>query len=468
MAATRGPQGKSNSTTPGKTPARPGNVLLAYRTLTQAAAPIAPLLLRLRARRGKEDPARTPERLGHPSRPRPAGALIWFHAASVGETNAILPLINQLSAEQHDRTLLLTTGTVTSAKLAQSVLPKGAVHQFAPLDIPKFIDRFLDHWRPDAAVFAESEIWPNLIQELGARQIPLALVNGRLSERSYFRWRARARVSQPLFSRFQIVLAHNEETAQRFAALGAPRVEAVGNLKNDAPALPADAAALKALQKLTRSRPILLAASTHPGEDESIITAHISLSERHQNLLTIIAPRHPERGNAIAGLVESQGLVSRLRSADEQPDSQCDIYIANTIGELGLLYALSPIAFVGGSLIPHGGQNPIEAIKHDCAVVIGPHFDNFTDAYGALLKVEGCLAVETADGLATSLGGLFENEKRVQQLNARAHKAVAGMEGALARTMKALDPIFSRKSKPRRKLSTRIKRVAGKGVANAT
>jgi len=449
----------------------PGGALRAYRVIARAAAPVAPLLLRLRAGRGKEDPARAPERLGRTSRPRPKGPLLWLHAASVGETNAILPLIGALGERATGLSLLLTTGTVTSAKLAQSRLPKEAIHQFAPLDIPQFIAAFLDHWRPDAAIFAESEIWPNLILELAGRGIPLALVNGRLSERSYRRWLRRPGLSAPLFSRFQLVLAQNGETAQRFAALGARPVQAVGNLKMDGPAPPADPDMLARLRKLTGARPIVAAASTHPGEDEAVIAAHKTLAPANEGLLTIIAPRHPERGAAVAALARRAGLAARLRSAGKEPDADCEIYVADTIGELGLIYALSPIAFVGGSLIPHGGQNPVEAVRHGCAVVTGPHTENFADAYRSLANARACVVIEDGHRLAPALSSLLEDAPARKALAGRASAAVAAMEGALERTLAALAPLLpvslAASGKSDKSEAVRAGRGTGNGIARA-
>ena len=414
-------------------------MLGAYRALTSAAAPLAPLLLGYRQRRGKEDPARIGERLGRAGAPRPAGPLVWFHAASVGETNAILPLIGSIRERRPDLTVLLTTGTVTSARLAAARLPEGAIHQFLPLDVPSFVQGFLEHWRPDLGVFTESEIWPNLVLGAARRGVPLLLVNARLSDRSYSRWRQRPRTSAALFGRFELVLAQNDETAARFGELGAPKPIAVGNLKIDAPPPPADRAELGALRRRSGDRPVLLAASTHPGEDELVIEAHRAIVGTLPNLLTIVVPRHPERAAAVAALFAAGGLSATRRSADDRPDLACDAYIADTIGELGLFYALAPVSFVGGSLVPHGGQNPVEAVKHGSAVLTGPHHHNFDDAYRALLGAKGCAMIRSAADLAGSACGLLEDETARALMQARARDAIAGLSGALARTLDALN-----------------------------
>ena len=369
---------------------KPAFALRAYRALTRYAAPVAPLLLAWRTRIGKEEPARRAERYGEASMPRPSGFLVWFHAASVGETNAVLPVIDAIAAEHPEIGLLLTTGTVTSAKLARARLPKGAVHQYVPLDNQDYVRRFLEHWRPDLAVFVESEIWPNLVLETNALNIPLVLVNGRMSFRSFRRWRNRPGLSRPLFSAFGLVLAQNERFAQRFTALGAARAVPVGNLKIDAPPPPVDLAGHKKLSAALAGRSVWLAASTHPGEDDIVAVAHLAMKGARPDLLTIIVPRHPDRGPFIARLLTNANLKVALRSEGKLPDASTDIYIADTIGELGLFYNLVPVAFIGGSLVPHGGQNPIEAIKLGAAVVTGPHWQNFADAYEELLASGGC------------------------------------------------------------------------------
>src|SRR5581483_2847098 len=251
--------------------------LKTYRALTSCARPIAPLLLSLRGRRGKEEPLRRNERLGRASVKRPSGQLVWFHAASVGETNAILPVMKALSQERPSLSFLLTTGTVTSAQLAAKRLGPRAVHQYAPLDAPEYVASFLDHWRPDLGVFTESEIWPNLILESAARGIPLALVNARMTKRSFRRWRRSLSFAQPLFSRCTVVLAQNETLARRFSALGAPSVIPAGNLKIDAPPAVVDSVELERLRQALHGRPVLIAASTHEGEEQIIAEAHRKL-----------------------------------------------------------------------------------------------------------------------------------------------------------------------------------------------
>jgi 3-deoxy-D-manno-octulosonic-acid transferase len=418
---------------------KPAFALRAYRALTRYAAPVAPLLLAWRTRIGKEEPARRAERYGEASVPRPSGFLVWFHAASVGEANAVLPVIDAIAAEHPEIGLLLTTGTVTSAKLARARLPKGAVHQYVPLDNQDYVRRFLEHWRPDLAVFVESEIWPNLVLETNALNIPLVLVNGRMSFRSFRRWRNRPGLSRPLFSAFGLVLAQNERFAQRFTALGAARAVPVGNLKIDAPPPPVDLAGHKKLSAALAGRSVWLAASTHPGEDDIAAVAHLAMKGARPDLLTIIVPRHPDRGPFIARLLTNSNLKVALRSEGKLPDASTDIYIADTIGELGLFYNLVPVAFIGGSLVPHGGQNPMEAIKLGAAVVTGPHWRNFADAYEELLASGGCAQVSEANDLATAVLLLLEDAQARARMMARAEGTIARMGGALPRTIAEIE-----------------------------
>jgi len=418
---------------------KPGLSLKAYRALTSLAVPFAPLILAWRTRRGKEEPDRRSERYGRASAPRPKGFLAWFHASSVGEANAALPVIETIAAERPEVRMLLTTATVTSAQLARSRLPKNVLHQYVPLDNKSYVQRFLHHWRPDLAVLVESEIWPNLVLETKGEGIPLLLINGRMSSSSFKRWRRRPGLSRPLFSAFDLVLAQNDSLAERFAQLGVARTLDVGNLKADAPPPPADLPGKRWLAAAISGRTVWLAASTHPGEEELVAEAHKKMKQDQPTLLTIIVPRHPERGKPIAEALGANLRVA-LRSEGQLPEASTDIYVADTIGELGLFYALSPIAFVGGSLIERGGQNPVEPIKLGAAVLTGPNWQNFRDSYTELLKASGCKEVGNAASLADAALGLLKDEGARKEMTRRAEAAIAAMSGALPRTLAEIEP----------------------------
>jgi 3-deoxy-D-manno-octulosonic-acid transferase len=418
----------------------PGS-LIAYRLGTRALSLFSGPLLSWRRARGKEDLARLDERRGLTRALRPEGPLIWLHGASVGESVSLLPLIERLS--QAGRNTLVTTGTTTSAKLLGERLPAGALHQYAPLDAPQFVRRFIRHWRPDVALIAESELWPNMILETSAAQTPIILVNARLSERSFGRWRRRLpQFIAALLARVDLVLAQSQGDADRFTELGAPRVECAGNLKYDAPAPPADLQALATLSGRIAGRRVWIAASTHDGEEAQIAETHRLLIARFPELLTLIAPRHPHRGVEIAERLDALGLTSALRSRGAQPGPE-GVYICDTIGELGLFYRLAGVVFLGKSLSSDaagGGQNPIEPAKLASAILHGPYVANFADAYALLDKAGGAALVKDPRELAESLAALFRDGGKLRAMARAAAHAVESQGGALDRTLRAIAP----------------------------
>jgi 3-deoxy-D-manno-octulosonic-acid transferase len=409
-----------------------------YRRLSVAAMPLAPALIKRRLRLGKEDPARVAERRGMSRDVRPRGPLVWIHGASVGEVLAAAALIEKLRA--FNIRILLTSGTVTSAAIVAKRFPADIIHQYVPYDSPRYVARFLDHWRPSLALFIESDLWPNLILSSSARRLPMVLINGRMSPRSFPRWRRVSSTISALLSRFEVCLAQSPADAERFAALGSRNVVVTGNLKLDVPAPPADLMRLQRLMAATRGRPVIVAASTHPGEEEILIAAHKTLASFFPTLLTVIVPRHPARGEAIARLVGDCGLYVALRSREQLPVAATAIYVADTLGELGLFYRLSPVVFMGGSLVSHGGQNPIEAIKLGASIVHGPHVFNFAEVYEALDSAGGARQAAAPEALVKQLGQLLADPAQRGQTLAAAEAVVAQLGGALDRTMAALEP----------------------------
>jgi len=413
-------------------------LLRAYQLLSRLATPLAPTLLARRLKRGKEDPARLDERYGASRIARPRGPLVWVHGASVGELLAVGPLVERIRSK--DFAVLCTSGTVSSAQVAVQRFPKTVIHQFVPIDAPRFVERFFDHWKPDLALFVESDLWPNLIITAKERNVPLILVNGRVSERSFNRWRIVPSTIGSLLRRFDLCLAQSAGHAARYRDLGAPRITTTGNLKLDVPEPPADAAALAALRAAVGDRPIIAAASTHAGEQTALIEAHRRLRNTFPRLLTIIVPRHPDRGPGIVEIANAAGLSTTLRSRDAQPDRDDDIYVVDTMGELGLVYRVAPIVFVGGSLASHGGQNPIEPIKLGAAILHGPHVWNFGEIYAALDAAHGADLVADVGKLAVRLGALLKDTGQRDALVAAARETVKTLGGALERTLAALDP----------------------------
>jgi 3-deoxy-D-manno-octulosonic-acid transferase len=415
--------------------------LVAYRLATRAFGPLSGLLLSWRLSRGKEDGARIGERRGEPGLDRPAGILVWLHGASVGEALSLLPLIEKLT--QRGRRVLITTGTVTSASILADRLPAGAFHQFVPLDAPQFMRRFIAHWRPDIALIAESELWPNFIVEAERAQTPIILVNARLSERSFLRWSRLGGFIGALLARVDLCLAQSGGDGERFARLGAPHVRLVGNLKYDAPPPPADRQELASLSGLISGRQVWIAASTHEGEEVAIGEAHRILAQTFPDLLTLIAPRHPKRGARIGAQLQELGLNCALRSAGVQPRAETAIYICDTIGELGLFYRLAGVVFVGKSFAPGGGQNPIEPARLASAILHGPHVANFADVYALLDSAGGAALVRDSQELAQTLAALFIDGGRLRAMARTAAKVVEGQKGAVDRTIEAIEPYLS-------------------------
>jgi 3-deoxy-D-manno-octulosonic-acid transferase len=413
-------------------------VLRAYRLLAAMAAPFAPILLARRLKRGKENGERIAERRGTSATSRPAGPLVWLHGASVGELMSALPLIERIA--RHDINILVTSGTVTSSELAESRLPPGVIHQFIPLDAPRFMRRFLESWQPDLALFIESDLWPNMVIETSRRGVPMILINGRMSETSFKRWRYLPRTILNLLGRFDLCLARTPGDAWRLNELGAPRVVTTGNLKLDVPPPPAEPETLRALRDAIGDRPMIAAASTHAGEEAVMIEAHGWLKSNFPGLLTLIAPRHPERGPGVAELARAAGLTVAVRSHGEMAGRDTDIYVADTMGELGLLYRLAPAVFVGGSLVRHGGQNPIEPAKLGAAILHGPNVWNFAEIYQALDTAHGAETVEDADRLTAAFAALLNDADARERIIKAARATVDELGGALERTLQSLDP----------------------------
>jgi 3-deoxy-D-manno-octulosonic-acid transferase len=413
--------------------------LLAYRAATWIAGPIAaPVWLRWRVHQRKEDEGRIPERYGLAGRDRPAGELVWCHGASVGETMALLPVVDALV--RRGIKVLVTSGTLSSAELLARRLPAGARHQFLPLDAPRFVRRFLRHWQPRMAIFAESEVWPNTILELERAGIPLVLVNGRMSARSFGGWRRAPGIAKALFGQFAVCIAQSRTDAERLAELGAPVGTISGNLKFDLPPPPADPAAVEQLAALVAGRDLWLAASTHPGEEDAVFGAHKELRTRRRDLLTIVAPRHPDRGREIADGAQADGLRVVRRSSGGSPADAGDVYLADTLGELGLLYRLVPLVFMGGTLAPRGGQNPFEPARLGTAILHGPHTENFAEIFDALDRDGGAIPVGDPGELARAAAVLLGDGALMRDMARSAADTAASLGGALERTMQALDP----------------------------
>jgi 3-deoxy-D-manno-octulosonic-acid transferase len=398
--------------------------------------------LATRLTEGKEDPARVGERRGEASVPRPDGRLIWFHAASVGESVALLELIRRILEERTDVSVLVTTGTVTSAGVMADRLPERAMHQFIPLDARAFVGRFLDHWRPDLAIWCESELWPALITETHARGVPMLIVNARMSKRSHDRWRFLRGMARSLLQRFDHALVQDDITAMYFRRLGMEpsRMDVAGTLKEGAAALPCDEEERRKLAAGLAGRPVWLAASTHDGEERVVLDAHRLALKANPRLLLILAPRHPQRGDEIARMLQAEGWRFTRRTAGEDPDPEAQVYLADTLGELGLWYRIAPISLVGGSLQPIGGHNPFEPAALGSAILHGPFVTNFVDIYKRLTAAGAARLVTGPDTLSEAVQELLNPDRAASMAHAAWETVSQGAEV----TDRTLDVVMER------------------------
>ncbi|THD82059.1 MAG: 3-deoxy-D-manno-octulosonic acid transferase [Phenylobacterium sp.] len=412
--------------------------LALYAAATGLLAPFAPALLRARARQGKEDPARIGERLGRASQPRPAGPLVWLHGVSVGETQSLLPLIAALKARRPSLALLVTSGTVTSAELLAQRLPSGVLHQFAPVDSPGAVARFLDHWGPDAGLLVESELWPNLILGAQARGVRLALLSARITEASAGGWARSPAAARALLGAFHLVMPQDAATAERLRALGAAVGPAL-NLKLVGEALPADAAEVARLGKAVGSRKVVLAASTHPGEETLIAAAARDAGAP----LVVLAPRHPDRGEAVAAELTAAGFKVARRAVGEALSAKTTAYVADTLGEMGLFLRLADVVVMGGSFVPGvGGHNPLEAARLGKAMITGPDAFNAREVYDAMVAEGAALEAADAAALAREIGLLLGDPKAAQRVGQAALTYAERQGAALDQALSLLSPLL--------------------------
>ena len=403
-----------------------------YGLLTGLFEPLAPMVLRRRAARGREDPARLGERLGHPSASRPDGPLVWLHGVSVGEATSLLPLVAALRARRPDIALLVTSGTLTAANMLSHRLPPGVIHQYLPLDTPRAVRRFLDHWRPALAVFVESELWPNLLTEAYARGVKLALVSARMTEQSARGWGRFPVAAHAIFSAFDVILPQDAATAERVRRLGGSAGPNL-NLKLAGDPLPADDAELARLRAAAGGRKVVLAASTHPGEEPMIAEAFRAAG--HDALL-IVAPRHPDRGPEIA-----RDLAATRRAAGEPIDGP--IHVADTLGELGLFFRLADVVVMGGGFVPGvGGHNPLEPARIGRPIITGPHAFNAADLYAAMFAEVAAIEAADAEALARHIRGLLDYPLIARRMGEAALSFANRQGTALDEAMAQLEPLL--------------------------
>ena len=340
--------------------------------------------------------------------PRPKGRLIWLHGASVGESLSLLSVITALLKADPALHVMVTTGTVTSAKLMQDRLPDGAFHQYIPVDHPAWVKSFLDHWQPDVIGWAESEFWPNMLSEICTRDIPAVLLNARMSEKSFKSWRRAPGMIASMLQCFSTCLAQSQLDADRLKALGAKNVSIAANLKYAAAPLPCNTHALESLKNTVGGRKTILWACTHPGEEDIAAATHKTLKTTAPDLLTIIVPRHPLRGDDITAMLQQRDLTAAQRSKNATPSHADDIYIADTLGELGVFFSLCKTGVMGGSFADIGGHNPIEPAQYGCTILYGPHMYNFRTISADFENRHAALRVQNATMLATKLKKILQ------------------------------------------------------------
>jgi 3-deoxy-D-manno-octulosonic-acid transferase len=411
-----------------------------YRAAATALKPAARWLLNRRARAGKEDPDRLTERLGQAGQPRPEGRLIWIHAASVGESQMALTVAEALLAQHSNAHVLITSGTRTSANLIANRGLDRLIHQFPPVDAPDWVSAFLDHWRPDLAVFTESELWPNLILAAKARGVPLALMNARMNRKSLDGWARWPQSARTLLGAFDWIGAADQRTADGLSSLTGQTITYAGNLKLEC-GLPApDPETLAEVQALIGDRPVFVAASTHVGEETLIANAHAKLLTSHPDALMILVPRHPERASEVADILNAAGLSYAQRSKGETPQS-VQVWLADTLGEMALWYALCPVAVIAGSFMDGiGGHNPIEASRAGASVVTGPYVDSFADVYAVYDAHDARNVAHTADEVATQIRQGWSDGGRMIENARAALDALPG--GALPLTLSHLNRLL--------------------------
>ena len=432
-------------------------MLVIYNGLMRLSGPFLHHTLKKRCKAGKEEADRLSERMGKSTTARPKGRLVWFHAASVGEAQSMLILINRLTAAQKDMKVLVTTGTVTSAELMEKRLPKGAIHQYYPLDNPFWVRRFLDHWQPDLVMWMESEIWPSMLQALKKRGIPAVLVNARMSKRSFRRWQRAKGDFRKLLDSFALCLTQTDEDTELFHKLGIDRAQTVGNLKYSADKLPCndrDLERLRAMLKLDdgKERPVWLYASTHEGEEELAARLHLHLKSRFKNLLTIIVPRHPERRDKIKAAIERYDLKCCLRGQSHHlPAVTDDIYVADTLGELGLFYRLSPIACIGRSFSNDGGggHNPIEAAQLECTILHGQHIQNLAQIYKDMDEAGAALLLKDENDFHNRLEKLLADPEGLYAMQQKAANFIIEKAKVVDRIMEKMSPLLAKLREPR-------------------
>ncbi len=420
-----------------------GFLILLYRLFSILLFPFFTLYIFLRLAKKKEDKNRLQERFGIATKTPSQGRLFWIHAVSVGEANSAMILVSELLKFSPNISILFTTTTLTSAEIIAAKLPQfggRVIHQFLPLDSYFCVKNFLDYWRPRTVIFVESEIWPNFIFEARRRAITAFLVNGRISEKTFKKWLLAKKIGFKIFDYFTAIFAQTKEDQERFSKISNQEILFYGNLKSQAESLAGNETELEKLKTQIGARKFWLAASTHKGEEEAVIAAHNNLKKDFPDLLTILVPRHPVRAEEIKNLFGPINFVQR--SKNQSITNATEIYLADSLGELGIFYRLAPFAFIGGSLVEVGGHNPFEAIKLGCAVISGRAVFNFKEIYKNLEQKNACVMIDSAEQLAKNLKEFLNDKNQAEAMSSNAATIIENSDNIAKKIISKIDQIL--------------------------
>ena len=389
-----------------------------YRIIINLIIFFSPIIILIRLLKKKEDPIRFKEKFGFFSRKRGKGKLIWFHGASVGEILSVVPLIQKLEKNNEINKILVTSNTLSSSKVLNNLKLKKTVHQFFPIDNSYLVTKFLRHWSPSIAIFIDSEIWPNMILNINKRSIPLILINARINKKSFKKWTKLGLAARLLFNKFDLCLSSSNESKEHLKLLTAKNIKYFGNLKFTESEMGKNIFN-KNLKKFLLSKKIWCASSTHDNEEEIIAKVHIKLKKKDTNALTIIIPRHTYRAAKIINKLEGLGLKVHSHSSNKNIANKTDIYLVDAYGKTKIFFSICKIVFLGGSLIKHGGQNPLEAARYGCQILHGQNIWNFKEIYSLLSKFKVSYEVDNVKQITRKITRVFSSNKNNKNIKSK-------------------------------------------------
>ena len=390
-------------------------MLLIYRIAINLIVFLSPIIILIRLFKKKEDPIRFKEKLCFFSKKKSKGNLIWFHGASVGEILSIIPLVEKLEKNRKINQILLTSNTLSSSKIISNLKLKKTIHQFFPIDSNYHTQKFLDYWKPSIVFFIDSEIWPNMLTNIKKRSISLVLLNARITKKSFKKWKIFISSAKNLFEKFDICFSSSLQSKKYLKHLGAKKIKYIGNLKFSQTEKKEDLLSKK-LKKYFLSKKIWCAASTHDTEEKFCFIAHKKLKKKYKNLLTIIIPRHINRTENIIEEIQNLNLKVHVHDSNNKIDNNTDIYLVNAYGKTKSFYKVCKTVFLGGSLIKHGGQNPLEAAKYGCKILHGPNISNFQEIYSMLNKYGLSNKVVNSNQIINKVKKSFNNKNNTQNI----------------------------------------------------